>query len=655
MNTKHILLGVIASVAMASGLTSCDDYLNTDKYFYNQTSLDSVFQRKSLLMQYLNSASSYIPADDQLWTNSYNPFSFASDEAFCAWKDGRHAGIYYAMGEIDKYSGYFDNWANYYKGIRQAYMILENMNKCHDLSETERRDVAGQCNFLLAHYYYSLVRQYGPVPLIPSTIPSNASVDAMSYPRATYDECIDFICKRYEEAASMLDSERASVETYRVPTSGAALAMESRVLLEAASPWFNGNKYYVDFKRSSDGVNYFNQEYDAQKWAKAAAVCKRIIDTGKYALYTVPADSKTPEFPDNVSKANYPDGVGGIDPFRSYNDMFTGEESAFNISEIMWSKGETGDLVWISFPAVAGGGNGLCVSQNLVDAYRMQNGKDINDEGSGYPTADEAWKPIGGNGKSFSNYQLSSQAAKMYDNREMRFYASIVFNYCYREASSYTGTAANNKNFYQTFYKDSPFAAWSDYPNDKSWSGYNCIKYCHPSDKPGSGGTTRSKYFPIIRYAEVLLNYVEAMNEMEGTYTDDVHNVTVSRNTAEMVKYFNMIRYRAGLPGITEADAADKAKMRELIKRERQVEFALEGRRFYDLRRWGDLASTMASPFIVMNVDARSNEQQKFYTRTVSSYQYSLYNITNKMCLYPIKQTYLDKNAKLDQNPGWEK
>lgn len=92
------------------------------------------------------------------------------------------------------------------------------------------------------------------------------------------------------------------------------------------------------------------------------------------------------------------------------------------------------------------------------------------------------------------------------------------------KASSYTGSAANNKNFYQTFYKDCPFAAWSDYPNDKSWSGYNCIKYCHPSDKPGSGGTTRSK-------------------------------------------------------------------MRELIKRERQVEFAIEGRRFFDLRRWGDLAS----------------------------------------------------------------
>jgi hypothetical protein len=64
MKTKHILLGVIASITMVAGLSSCDDYLNTDKYFYNQTSLDSVFQRKSLLMQYLNAASGYLPADD---------------------------------------------------------------------------------------------------------------------------------------------------------------------------------------------------------------------------------------------------------------------------------------------------------------------------------------------------------------------------------------------------------------------------------------------------------------------------------------------------------------------------------------------------------------------------------------------------------------
>jgi len=660
MNTKHILLGVIASTAMTIGFTSCDDYLNVDKYFYNQTDLDSIFSRKSLLMEYMNAASSYLPNDDHIWTNAGSPFSFTSDEAFCTWRDGRHAGVFYAMGEMDKYA-YNDNsknqfnfWLNYYKGIRKANMILERMNECKELTAMERRDLEGQCHFLLAYYYYALVRQYGPVPIIDKTIPSDADVASMSFARNTYDECIDFICNQFELASKMLDSERSSIETYKVPTANAALALESRVLLEAASPWFNGNKYYADFKRKTDGVNYFPTTYDATKWGKAAAVAKRVIDSDMYSLFTVPSDKDTPEFPDNISKANFPNGIGGIDPYRSYADMFTGEETAFNIPEIIWARNETTDLAWITFPACMGpgkgGGNGLNVSQQMVNAYRMSNGKDINEEGSGYPTSDQAWQPIG-TGKTFSGYQLSPKVAKMYDNREMRFYASIIFNYTFREGSSYTGTAANQKNVYETFFKGSPFGENSDFPNDKCWSGYSSIKYVHPSDQPK--GSYRSKYFPIIRYAEVLLNYVEAMNEMEGTYTDEETGVTVSRNVADMVKYFNMIRYRAGLPGITEADASDQAKMRELIKRERQVEFAFEGRRFYDLRRWGDLVNTMSEPFIVMNVDARENEPQKFYTPITSSYKYAIYNVTNKMCLYPIQQNLIERNALLDQNPGW--
>lgn len=642
-------------MSLAMGMTSCEGYLDTDKYFYNQTSLDSVFQRKDLLMQYLNSASSYIPADDQLWTYSSNPFSFTSDEAFCSWSDGNQQGVYYALGEIDRYTTRFNNWPDLYKGIRQAEKILQRIGECADLSEMERRDVSGQCHFLIGWYYYCLVRQYGPVPLIKETVPSNADVASMSFQRDTYDDCIDYITSELEQASKMLDSERGSLETYKVATSGAAVALKSRILLEAASPWFNGNKFYSDFKRSTDGVNYFNQTYDATKWGKAAAAAKRVIDMDKYSLYTVPADRNTPTFPDNVSKDPYPNGIGGIDPYRSYADMFQGEESAVNIPEIIWAKNETDRLSWISMPATwiqnssNNGGNGLCVSQQLVDAYRMANGKDINEPGSGYPSADSAWVEIG-RAKTFSGYQMSPKVARMYDNREMRFYATIVYNYTYREGSSYTGTQANQKNVFQNFFKDGGFAGNSDHPNDRSFSGYNCIKYCHPSDWVG---TYRAKYFPLIRYAEILLNYVEAMNEMDEPYTDEENNVTVTRNTADMVKYFNMIRYRAGLPGITEADAADKTHMRELIKRERQVELALEGRRFYDLRRWGDLVSTLSNPFIVMNVDASIRNPKEFYVRTICTYPYSLYNVTNKMCLYPIPKSILDKNAKLDENPGW--
>lgn len=652
MKLKNLFITTLCSLSLAFLFTSCEDYLDTDKYFYDMTNLDSIFVRKSQLYAYLNGASSYLPADDRLWTESASPFAFTSDEAFCSWDDDRHAAIKYPLGEIDRfYFTRFDNWSNFYKGIRKANMIIQRIGECQDISESDRIDVIGQAYFLRAYFYYCLLRQYGPIPILPdNVIPSNASVEDMSYPRATYDECVDYICMNFNKAAQMLDSERSSVETYRVPTKGAALALMSRVLLEAASPWFNGNPYYSDFKRKTDGALYFSQVYDPDKWGKAAVAAKRVIDMGLYSLYTVPKDKDTPELPDNVSKANFPDGAGNIDPFRSYNDMFTGEESAINIPEIIWARNENTDIPWISFPSVMGGGNGLDISQQLVDAFRMANGHDINDPNSGYPDNNEDWKPIN-EAKTFSGYQLRAQVAKMYDNREPRFYAIIGFNHAYREGSSYTGTATNHKNLEITYYLNGTGAAWSDYPNDKTYTGYTCVKYVHPTDCPG--GAYRSKMFPIIRYAEVLLNYVEAMNEMEKPYTDEDNNITVSRNVDEMVKYFNMVRYRAGLPGITVQDASDRDNMRKLIKRERQVEFACEGRRFYDLRRWGDLVKTLQTPFMGMNTNAKSDQRQAFHTRTQMTYKYSIYTVTNKMMLYPIKQDILDRNAKLDQNPGW--
>ena len=234
----------------------------------------------------------------------------------------------------------------------------------------------------------------------------------------------------------------------------------------------------------------------------------------------------------------------------------------------------------------------------------------------------------------------------------IRFYATIAFNHRYWEASSYAGTEPNKKNLEVTYYIDGTGAAWGDHPDDKSFSGYNCCKYVHTSDSPKGG--YRSKYFPLIRYAEILLNYVEAMNEMEEgvVYTDEDNNITVKRDKDEMRKYFNMIRFRAGLPGVTDAELNDPAKMREIIKRERQVEFALEGRRFFDLRRWGDLTKNVGT-FYGMNVNAKSSNREAYHKRTAMTWQYSIYTISNKLMFYPIIQTVMDKNVKLDQNPGW--
>ena len=100
---------------------------------------------------------------------------------------------------------------------------------------------------------------------------------------------------------------------------------------------------------------------------------------------------------------------------------------------------------------------------------------------------------------------------------------------------------------------------------------------------------TSPKPFAIIRYAEVLLEYVEALNNVTGTVTvttpdmtgTDVE-VTVSRDVQEMAKYFNMIRYRVGLPGPALSDMNDANRFEQIIRNERQVELFNEGYRYFD-------------------------------------------------------------------------
>src|SRR3546814_11080633 len=98
------------------------------------------------------------------------------------------------------------------------------------------------------------------------------------------------------------------------------------------------------------------------------------------------------------------------------------------------------------------------------------------------------------------------------------------------------------------------------------------------------------------------------MNEMTESYTDE-SGVTVNRDPTEIMKYFNQIRYRSGLPGITLADASDPDRMREIIKQEWQVEFFFEDHRYYDLRRWMDAPTAYRKPVTGLDVSAGQSEQ----------------------------------------------
>ncbi|MDR2476137.1 MAG: RagB/SusD family nutrient uptake outer membrane protein [Bacteroidales bacterium] len=646
---------------------SCKDFLSVDDYFMNMTQLDSVFQRQDLVDQYIRGAASYLPNEGNLWTSSSNPFQGASDENFTSWNDNRHAAIRYLLDEVTPFSSDYNNYPNYYQGIRKANIVLSRIGEVPDISDIDRRDYMGRCYFLRGYYMYLLLLQYGPTPVAPDeAFDVTADVETIALERATYDEVVDYICQNLEKAYEFLWDTREASSDMNIPTKSVALAVMSRVLLYAASPWYNGNPFYSDWKRKSDGEYFINQREENSKWGEAAVMAKRLINTNKYKLFTSPKETDTPVLPvsvaENIGEATFPDGVRvkDIDPYRSFAYIFNGEVPRLLNDEIIYSctPSTTGDSpLWIAAPYQLGGGNGLNLTQDCADAFYMKDGCDINSSSSTYPYPQPgtpaSYNAIGNSGQAaFSGYQLRPNTAGMYKDREMRFYATMGFCHRFWPGTSYTGTDEALKNVEVTYYSDGTAAPNQNYPEDYNRTGYTCVKYIHIEDNLKQSAAVRPKSFPIFRYAEILLNYAEALNELNADFTDLATGITVqSRDETEILSAFNQIRWRAGLPGMTELP--DQFTMRNLIKRERQIEFMCEGRRYHDLRRWGqDAMEAYNRPVRGMNVKAKLNARKDFYTvTTLTSYFPRLARrvFTWKNYFCPIPKTAMNKNNKLVQ------
>ena len=653
INNIYTTLRILCIGLFGMTLFSCSNYLDVDDYFKQTTQLDSIFKRKEQVRQYINGAASYLPNEGNMWTVPSVPFQGASDENFTSFSDARHASIKFLLDEITPfYEEMFFNYPRYYTGIRKASIVLNRINEVEDISDLDRRDFMGRCYFLRGYYYFQLLLQYGPVPITPDeAFEVDASVESMSLERATYDECVEYICQNLEKATEYLYSTRPSDEIL-IPTRGAALATLSRVLLYAASPWFNGGSggYYSDWVRKSDGAHFISQTKDNQKWGKAAIAAKRVMNTELYQLYTSKRKSDTGQLSEAALKAYAARPISQfdpleIDPFRSYAEVFNGDIPAEVNEEIIYSCRPTqagkDTPAGIAMPALMGGMNGLNLTQDVVDAFYMA-------DGSSYSLPEKHWEAIGAD-KKFSGYTLKGNAAKMYDNREMRFYVSIGFNHCLWPGTSYTGSDNTLRNVEVQYYVDGNAGPPANFAVDYNHSGYTCKKYVHVEDN--LKGSLKPKSFPVYRYAEILLTYAEALNELDGTYTEG--DITVNgRDEDEILDAFNQIRYRAGLPGLTSLPSRED--MRELIKHERRLEFVCEGGlRYHDIRRWGDAQYAYGRPVQGMNIKAKKSEREAFHTITTLNDDKARRYFDYKNYFWPIPKSSMNKNRKLVQNPGW--
>src|SRR5690625_243426 len=362
---KYILIVNVFVVAWSS----CN-FLDVDYYFEDTVSLDSVFQKKEYLENYLWGAAALLPDESNIFDHSYYPAILGSDEGFTMWESSYWPQRFPLDQITGSDMGGMNIWPAMYQVIRKANTIFKRIDECRDLSGQDRREIIGYAHFLRGYAYYFLLQNYGPLLIVGDDV-YETSLESEAYQkyRSTYDESVEYVCDELEKAASYIPSN-VPIHNFGRPTQGAAYGLIARIRVTAASPLFNGGQaakaYFSDFflDREEERVHYISQEYDEGKWAIAAAACKRVIDMGTYSLHTVEATPNTPKLPEGVTHdpsyySDWPDGAAGIDPFHSYSDMFNGEALGFKIPEFIFGRpsGTVQAATKLFFPGPFGGWN----------------------------------------------------------------------------------------------------------------------------------------------------------------------------------------------------------------------------------------------------------------------------------------------------------
>lgn len=655
---KKILLYIFLPIVASGMFSSCSDYLDVDKYFYDQLSIDSAFSKRKYVDGWLS--------------NAFEPIQYITEgEGVRRW----------ISDDIVKYEGRDIQNGNYsastnngdsetllykaYEAIRKATTFIDNVDRCGELTQVEKADMKGQMRFIRAYAYWSLIRHFGPVPLIPEHgLDVSLSYEELSLPRASLDEIVEFIDQDLVIAARLLPMVR-TVNNMGRPTRGAALALRARILLWVASPLMNGNKDLFNVK-DNHGRQLVPQEYDESKWAKAAAAAKEVMDLGIYELYTIEPDPETPEYErppynEKYSDKNFPDGWANVDPYLSYKSIFDGTIIGSKNPELIFTRTSRGNEQinhWVSncMPRTLSGSNLIGVSQKQVYAYYMDNGQTIQEaEATGYYKEDgftTSSNPLNPGGAPF----LPANVSWQYAHREPRFYASIA--YC---GSIWVCASANEAQYRnkQIFYYRDLNDGKQGFKEDCPLTGIGFKKFVNDEDAFTQGGYRMDKTENTIRYAEMLLIYAEALNELTPgqSYTVEKYNgetMTVQRDVNEIRSAMKPIRMRAGVPDFDDVVYENQELFRTALKRERQIELVGENAfRYYDLRRWKDALLEENQPLMGCNINISDDVTriQEFYRPTVVASMPKVF--TQKMYLWPFPVKELKRNVNLTQNPGW--
>ena len=521
-------------------------------------------------------------------------------------------------------------WGNMYSNIRGCNLALQNLTTATFDDAVLKERLKGEAHFMRAYFYQQLVRYYGAVPIISKTYGLN---EDYTVERSTFENCVKFIQSDCDTAIQMLTGK--SMEKGRATTL-AAKALKSRLLLYAASdlhdiPTAKANSTVISSYAHPEFLGYLTGDRKA-RWQAAKVAAKEVLDaTSGYSLDLGAPVSKEKAISNYISiSMGGASSAAGVDKAAASELIFarysTSDKDEWGAPYVGLFNGPNGYHNWAGNTPI-----GL-----LVDDYEMMDGTAF----------------------SWSN---PAQKADPYVNRDPRLYASILYDGSDWKPRNLISGNVDPVNQIQTGQYDLKVAgaltAFQGLDTRSStiedWNGsrthYYVRKFTDPNPSIVENNTKQFIPWPFFRYTEAVFNYAESCIELG--------------EEVEAKNWLNKIRFRSGMPAITESGSALKARYRN----ERRIEMLFEEQRYHDARRWMIAPTTLGRKITFINIQGKFKPGKEL----VGTYKYdkSIYDYTytpivdqahedrtwvDKMYFRPISRDEVNKNAKLIQNPGYD-
>lgn len=481
-------------------------------------------------------------------------------------------------------------WNTGYARLRSINYLLDRASAYQTPAEIAQ--YVAEAKFFRGYVYFDLLQQFGGVPIVTQTLGTESP--ELQAPRNSRNEVVDLIVKDLEEAITVLPAE-STIST----------ANKGRISKEAAQAFLSRVALYEGtWQKFRNNGNRANELLD-----KAIANSNAVITGNQFQLFAPAAlgDSAQKYLFILENEKSNPAGItkaGNREYILANKYDFTLRQSRFNITQ-----------------TVQGNGNVNWVTKKFADMYLMQNGLPINHPSSG-----------------FAGYAKTRSEYENRDNR-MRYNLMIDSNYHWDNENPGTRTTWNGDAADLANSKGRHNAAYGTGYHNQKWATERRLN-----------DNEESYDYPVIRYAEVLLNYAEAVFERNNMISD-----------ADLDKSLNLVRNRVNktMPKLSNGFVtANGLDMRTEIRRERNIELYYEGFRLDDLKRWKTAETEMPMP--LQGVVWTGTRWQTRWTGAANQVQNGIVTIegtgrqwADKHYLLPIPTQQIALNPQITPNPGW--